>query len=390
MKVSTVSEMRNLDRRAMDEFAVPELLLMENAGQAVYFVIHRELGVHGRRFVVLCGLGNNGGDGLVVARKIHSTGGQVRVFVLGDPARYAETPRSNYEMLCRAGVEIAVQPKARAVAVALADCDAVVDGLLGTGIAREVGGRFREIVELVNQAKKTVFSIDIPSGVDGNTGQIRGVAVRADHTVTFGLPKRGNLLQPGAALQGRLWVSHISFPPALLESADIRVCLNVPPPLPARSGQGPQDPEARGERLASEIRLLHPGNIPDDPIDHVQRLAREEKRLVLLTGAPALIGLPDGRVVINTSGSSGKVTDEAGDLLLGTIYAVREQGLPLEEAARAGVFLFGLAGELAARDQGGDRVTAHDILTQLPQAEKRYRADHARLTRSYNNLLKVI
>ncbi len=231
MKISTVEQMRQLDRRAIDEFGIPGRILMENAGQAAYYVILKELGVRDRRFVVICGLGHNGGDGLVVARKLHSTGGRVRVFILGDVAKYDDAPMMNYEMLCRGGIDIAVQPAAEVVAAAVAECDAVVDALLGTGIARDVGGLYREVIEIINRSKKTVFSIDIPSGIDGNTGQIRGVAVRADRTVTFGLPKRGNLLYPGTALGGGLFVTHISFPPSLQETAEIMVATNAPAPV---------------------------------------------------------------------------------------------------------------------------------------------------------------
>jgi NAD(P)H-hydrate epimerase len=120
------------------------------------------------------------------------------VFILGDVGKYDDAPQMNYKMLSQSGVEITVKPSMEVVEGAVAQCDAVVDALLGTGIKRDVSGSYREIIELINRSRKTVFSIDIPSGVDGDTGQIRGVAVRAHTTVTFGLPKRGNLLYPGA------------------------------------------------------------------------------------------------------------------------------------------------------------------------------------------------
>jgi hydroxyethylthiazole kinase-like uncharacterized protein yjeF len=106
MKVSTVSEMRLLDRTAIEEFGVVEELLMENAGQAAYFVLWKEFGIKGRRFLVFCGLGNNGGDGLVVARKIHSSGGEVKVFVLGDPGRFRGAAKINFDIASRLPIEI--------------------------------------------------------------------------------------------------------------------------------------------------------------------------------------------------------------------------------------------------------------------------------------------
>ena len=95
MKVARVEEMRTLDRRATEEFGIAQDLLMENAGQAVYFVMLQELGIKDRRFVIFCGGGNNGGDGLVVARKIHSNGGEVKVFLLDDEAKFQGTAKKN-------------------------------------------------------------------------------------------------------------------------------------------------------------------------------------------------------------------------------------------------------------------------------------------------------
>ncbi len=238
MKVSSVQEMRRLDGRAITEYGVPDYILMENAGEAAYYVILRQVGVQGRCFVVLSGPGNNGGDSFVVARKIHSVGGRVRVLIFSDVGSYTGPARLNYEMLSKSGVETLVQPSTEQIAESLAWCDTVVDGLFGTGITREVGGRFREVIEQVNISGQPVVSIDIPSGVDGDTGQVRGVAIRAHTTVTFGLPKRGNLLYPGAELAGRLVVTHISFPPELTSTSDIKVDVSEPSKMPLRRVDG--------------------------------------------------------------------------------------------------------------------------------------------------------
>jgi hydroxyethylthiazole kinase-like uncharacterized protein yjeF len=238
MKVATVAEMRDLDRRATAQYGIPDHLLMENAGEAVYYAILQEFGVLDRSFAVVCGLGNNGGDGFVVARKIHSSGGEARVFVLGDPEAYGETAKLHLEMLSNCGAQVLIQPRLTEIEEGLDECDAVIDGLFGTGIKRDVEGRYREIIEMVNQSVKTVFSIDIPSGVDGDNGEVRGAAISADATITFGLPKRGNLLYPGAELGGQLFVSHISFPPELQSDGCIVVAVNEPPPLPPRAVDG--------------------------------------------------------------------------------------------------------------------------------------------------------
>ena len=238
MKVTTVDEMRHLDQCAVETYGIPEAILMENAGLAAYDVIRRRVEISGHRFVVLCGVGNNGGDGLVVARKLHADGARVNVFVLGDPEGYRGASGLHRDILAKSGVEIVSRPSSDSVWMALAHSDAVVDALLGTGLTRDVGGPYREVIEHVNACGKPVFSLDIPSGIDGNTGQVRGISVQADHTVTFGLPKRGNLLYPGAERGGRLYVSHISFPPALQETETINVAINDPAPLPKRKIDG--------------------------------------------------------------------------------------------------------------------------------------------------------
>jgi len=238
MKVSKVSEMRTLDRTAIEEYGIPEELLMENAGQAVYFVLSQEFGVKDKRFLVVCATGNNGGDGLVVARKIHSDGGEVKVLILGDPGKFKGAPRTNFRIVSRLPIAVEQIESIDAAKADAAHCDAIVDAIFGTGLTRDIGGLYRDIVELINQSGKTVFSVDIPSGVHGDTGEVMGVAVRADYTIAFGLPKVGNLLFPGYDLGGRLYVSHISFPPSMYDADSLKIAVNHAPRLPPRARDG--------------------------------------------------------------------------------------------------------------------------------------------------------
>jgi NAD(P)H-hydrate epimerase len=238
MKVSTVLQMRAMDRAAIDQYGIIEDLLMENAGHAAFSVLQRMAPVAGRRFVLLCGLGNNGGDGLVMARKIHSAGGRALVLILGDPDRYSGAARRNLDIVRRLPVDLRRLDSADGLAGELAHCAVVIDGIFGTGLARPVEGLHRQVIEQINASGKPVLSIDIPSGVQGDTGQVLGCAVRADHTVSFGLAKIGNLLFPGHELGGTLHVSHISFPPALYDSDELKVAVNTPPPLPPRNVTG--------------------------------------------------------------------------------------------------------------------------------------------------------
>ena len=504
MKVSRVSEMRILDRKAIEEFGIAAEILMENAGQAVYFALQNEFGIEGRRFVVFCGLGNNGGDGFVVARKICSNGGAVKVVLLGNPGRFKGAAKINFDILSRLPIEMRQIESVEEVKAEVAHCDCIVDAILGTGLTREVTGLYRNVIELINGSGKPVFSVDIPSGVHGDTGKAMGVAVRADVTITFGLPKIGNMLFPGHDLGGKLYVSHISFPPLIYDADTLKVEINSPIELPPRDkdghkgdfGQalfiagaagyfgapyfsalsflkagggysrlvaprsivpfiaskgneivfvpqaetgsesiafqnkqtllelstrmdivvlGPglslesetqqlareltaeidkpllvdgdgitavcQDLRVVKERQAETILSPHLGEmsrltgtsvreIDDSKVDVLQRTATKLNATVVLKGAHSLIGYPDGRVFINTSGNPGMATAGSGDVLTGTIVAMFGLGLPLQTAVRQGVFVHGLAGDLAAEDRGEDGITAQDILDYLPLAMK--------------------
>ncbi|MFP3899127.1 MAG: NAD(P)H-hydrate dehydratase [Dehalococcoidia bacterium] len=235
MRVARINEMKDLDSRATAEFGISQDLLMENAGQAVYFVMLQELGIRNNRFVMFCGGGNNGGDGLVVARKVRSSGGEVKVLLLDDPSKFEGAARTNLEIASRSGVEISRVESVDSVASEVLHSDAIVDAIFGTGLVREVGGLHKDAIQLINERQGTVFSVDIPSGINGDTGQVMGTAVKADYTVTFGLPKPGNLLYPGYDHCGKLYVSHISFPPTLYDLDSIKVALNDPVELPPRA-----------------------------------------------------------------------------------------------------------------------------------------------------------
>ena len=234
MKVSRVNEMRCMDRFAVEKLDIPEEILMENAGQASASVLAREVGINTKKFVVFCGVGNNGGDGLVVARKIHSNGGQVKVFIIGDPEKFKGAAKTNWNMISKLPVEVRNIKSIEEVRRDVLHCHAIVDALFGTGFDREAVGLYREVIQLINESGKQVLSLDIPSGVHGDTGEVMGVAVKADYTVTFGLPKIGNMLYPGYDLGGKLYVTHISFPPSLHNGDAIKVQINDYVKLPPR------------------------------------------------------------------------------------------------------------------------------------------------------------
>ncbi|MBC8458305.1 MAG: NAD(P)H-hydrate dehydratase [Deltaproteobacteria bacterium] len=235
MKVTRVSEMRKLDSTAIEEFGITEELLMENAGQAVFFVLLREFGIKDKKFIILCGIGNNGGDGFVIARKIHSNGGEVKVFILGDRTKFKGAAKTNLDIISRLPIEIIQVESIASIKKDVLHSDAIVDAIFGTGLIRDVEGLYSDVIELVNESGKTVISVDIPSGVNGDTGKVMGTAMKADYTVTFGLPKIGNMLFPGYDLCGKLYVTHISFPPSIHNADTLKIELNHTPNLPQRN-----------------------------------------------------------------------------------------------------------------------------------------------------------
>jgi len=234
VKISSVTEMRDLDKTAIEVFGIKEELLMENAGDATYSAISTSCGIEGKTFIVCCGIGNNGGDGFVIARKIHSNGGRVKVFILGDKGKYRGAARLNLDIISRLKIEMREVTSVESIRMDVAHSDAIVDAIFGTGLVREVAGLYRDVIELINGSGKTVFSVDIPSGVSGDSGQVMGVAVKADYTVTFGLPKTGNILFPGHERCGNLFVTHISFPPQIYNADTLLVEINRPKRLPPR------------------------------------------------------------------------------------------------------------------------------------------------------------
>jgi len=514
VKISNVFEMRDLDRTAIDVFGIKAELLMENAGDATYSVISNEIGVTGKRFIVCCGIGNNGGDGFVIARKIHSNGGNVKVFVLGDRAKYKGAAKLNLNIVSKLGILIGEVTSVDSIKMDMAHADAIVDAIFGTGLMREVTGVYRDVIELINASGKTVFSADIPSGISGDNGKVMGIAVRADYTVTFGLPKLGNILFPGNEFCGRLYVTHISFPPSIYDSNALNVEVNLPKILPPRdrnahkgsvgqvlfiagafgyfgapyfsalsflkAGGGysrlaapasiipfvaakgseivflPQKETGAGsialenkdalldlaakmdmvvlgpglslneetqglvralvreiprpilvdgdgitavsadlkvltDRKADTILTPHPGEmsrltgltvqeIDADKIKILQRTSTELNAAIVLKGGRTLIGFPQGNVYVNMSGNPGMASAGSGDVLTGTVAAMFGLGLSLKDAVSKGVFIHGLAGDLAAKEKGEDGMTAQDILDHLPLAMK---MDRAGLSETY-------
>ncbi len=518
MKIASVKEIRMLDKRAEEDFRLSSEILMENAGNAAFYAIEKELGsVENKRFVLFAGTGNNGGDGFVVARKLASSGAIVSVFLIGEEEKLKGIALKNYKRLYGFPVErYNIKFFDRITEMNILRCDAIIDAIFGIGISREIKGIYKEIIQGINISKKPVFSIDTPSGINGDSGEVMGIAIKADYTITFGLPKRGLFIYPGADYVGKLYVSHISYPPSLYNSEDIKVQINIPIELPTRendthkgsfgkalfisggknylgapyfsslaflkSGGGlsylatPKSiapfiaskanevvvlPEAETEEgtlsakntnellefaekvdivsigsgtttnreteklmlklieniekpiiidgdgisaLSKNIGILakrktetiitpHLGEfskltgktieeIRQNKIALVQEFTEKHNVMLVLKGAFTLIGFPDGRVMVNTSGNPGMATAGSGDVLTGVIAAMFGIGLSVEGAMRTGVFLHGLSGDIKAKEMGNDGITASDILNTLPRAITMFRKNYKNIRRN--------
>jgi hydroxyethylthiazole kinase-like uncharacterized protein yjeF len=511
LRVLLPSEMRAIDQHATGQLGVPGVALMENAGAAVADQVRQVAeSRHATLVAVLCGPGNNGGDGFVAARRLAAYGMSVLVYAFCPQSAVAGDALTHLQWLLNSGVSVHfVDSVDQQVASGVERADVVVDALLGTGLRGVVSGLLADAIALINRTRAPVVSVDIPSGVDGATGQVSAVAVCADITVTFAYPKVGQLLYPGRGLCGKLVIADIGIPrdavaqasgvhsqTHLIQAAAVREVLpkrtqpshkgtygrlvvvagSVGMPGAAslacagalRSGVGTvvavvprsiqpilhehnvevmsvavDESEAGGLCLGSfgraaeqlsqasafvlgpgigrdtataqvAVRLLdavqcrgvvdadglvalarqhvspsaikaelvltpHPGEmaamtgvsidaIVGDPISVCTEYAVQWKQTVVLKGATTVVGLPDGSVYLSTQGNAGLATGGTGDVLAGVIGGLLAQGASARDAAIAGVFVHGLAGELASQALGMAGMLARDVAAQVPFA----------------------
>ncbi len=521
LKVATAAEMQGIDRITIEDYGIAGTILMERAGLSVvsrinelFFgeTVQRQPATDKPAVIVLCGGGNNGGDGFVIARILHNQGKSVEVFLSVNPGNLKGDARINYDAAKKFGVKIspldefpARRPLNRCV---------IVDALLGTGLSKEVRAPLSGAINAVNRSACPVVSVDIPSGISSDTGQVMGCAVKARYTVTFGLPKRGHLLYPGAGHAGRLFVEDIGFPVTLLKSGKIRVNLpergdmiSLLPQRPAYShkgtyghvllvagsrgktgaalmaagaclragaglvtigvpeslvgtfqsmvaeemilpladkGDGTLSSESAGaileflenragvlatgpglsvdgeitgliSRLIAEsgsplvidadglnavagnpavfrdsrvpvvltphtgemARLLHGlssekgdirAMIEKDRISTAVSFAEKTGTYLVLKGVPTVTATPEGDAFINPTGNPGMASAGSGDVLTGMISAFVAQGLTPRDASVLGVYMHGLAGDIAANEKGPHSLIASDIIGSIPAA----------------------
>jgi NAD(P)H-hydrate epimerase len=503
MKVVTAKEMQEIDRRTIKDCGVHGPVLMERAGLAVADRI-REMFQPGKA-VVLAGAGNNGGDGIVVGRELHNSGWNVKVILLLKEDKLSRDCLAQYRTAKKLGVPIDFRTK-----IDEKDTHAavVVDAIFGTGLGRDIKGSLANTIDLLNASGAPVVSVDIPSGVSSDTGKIMGTAVRARATVTFGAPKKGHFLYPGAEYAGEIFVEDIGFPgeffddikctlleqeimaalvpprpvyshkghyghvlvvagssgktgaafmaaKACLMSGAGLVTLGVPEtlmdvfqsrvteemclPLPDY-GDGTLSDKALkpivdflgrkadalaigpGIGISEDIKALiselavtvavpsvmdadalnalegktavfkkakapvvitpHPGefsrlsgksrdDIEADRIEAARAFSGEAGVTLVLKGVPTVVAEPEGEVFINPTGNPSMAKAGSGDVLTGMVASFLAQGLGPVEGSTLGVYMHGLAGDIAAAELGLQSVLASDIIKAIPEAFKK-------------------
>ena len=223
--------MQACDRAAIEEYRIPGVVLMENAGLQVLDAIHEiNGGAAPLSTAVVCGRGNNGGDGFVVARHLHNLGREAVVYLVGEPGALSGDARINHDIASALGVPIVQvgENEAAGLGESLARFEYVVDALLGTGIKGPVRGAAAGVVAAMNESPTPVIAIDLPSGLQADRGAVEGAAVHAVATVSLAALKVCHVLSPACECCGDVSVAEISLPAALLEAADAELLLTEP------------------------------------------------------------------------------------------------------------------------------------------------------------------
>lgn len=218
--------MQAIDRAAIEKFGIPGLVLMENAGLAAASLIHENIpDLLEKKVVIVCGKGNNGGDGFVIARHLFIDGVQVDILLLGKRQQLKSDARTNADIAFKMGIPIheITDKNLNAQNHLLRHCHVIVDALFGTGLSKPAGGLYEKVIKKVNASRKYVFSVDIPSGVDSDSGHLIGPHIKANVTAALALLKRSHLLFPAAESMGEVQILDISIPQQAVEKQNIPV-----------------------------------------------------------------------------------------------------------------------------------------------------------------------
>lgn len=219
--------MKKIDSRAIRGMSVPGVSLMENAGHGIFSVIREEVGeVEGLSFAIVCGKGNNGGDGFVIARWLANSDADVTAFLLGRRSEVKGDAKVNLDIAVKSGIEV-VEIRGPAsmskLEEGLRHADIAIDAIFGTGFEGAARGLPATAIEILNAFEGVLISVDVPSGLDSTTGDVQGPCILADVTATLCLPKRGLILYPGRGYAGDVYVVDIGVPAAAIEAEEVKV-----------------------------------------------------------------------------------------------------------------------------------------------------------------------
>lgn len=226
MKIASAEQMREIDYAAIHDYGIPGVVLMENAGVEVAKQLETVfVNLQGKNICIFAGKGNNGGDGFVAARHLANQGAYVKVLLFADKDDIKGEAQTNLDIIELMDIEVLFVKTVRdwdkvKLVAGLADC--IIDALLGTGFKGELSPGILQAINIINSLDKLIVAVDIPSGIYADTGQSAEAAVKADYTITFGLPKPGLMFYPGASCAGVLSVADIGIPANLLNNTGIQ------------------------------------------------------------------------------------------------------------------------------------------------------------------------
>lgn len=261
MRVVSAKQMREIEDRAIREFGIPSLLLMENAALAVVQEVRQLLSLRqkeltGSKVTVFVGKGNNGGDGLAVARHLSILGIDVIVYSFAGAEEFQGDAALNYRLYQNTGGKLFTidgEKQLRLVRISLVQADVIIDAIYGTGFRGALPSLIEGYVEEINRAQAPIIAVDIPSGVEADTGKVYRQAIIAQGTVTFGLPKLGHFLGAGPEHAGRVIVDPISIPERFLDHETLTISVltkEIRQLLPVRRFQGHKGAHGRGVLVA--------------------------------------------------------------------------------------------------------------------------------------------
>lgn len=223
-KVCYAEQMRNIDRAAEEIASIPSIVLMENAAIACVEELKKDFELSKRTVAVFCGKGNNGGDGLAIARHLYNLGVKVKIYLVSGND-FSGDAKINYDIVNSMDISLDTITDTDGLEYVIRSYDIIVDAILGTGISGTVRGNAFEVIKLINENARYILSVDVPSGINSDSGEICGICINANKTVTFAAYKVGMFMYPAADSVGEVVVKGISIPQNVIDSQNVQLNL---------------------------------------------------------------------------------------------------------------------------------------------------------------------